>query len=87
MNLLSGVNQLSHLERSLQQGSVHCCHNLQMLPRVWIFFFQTHAATVVFGLAVDVVAAVTVLRDDVVVVIASSAACVSFFAESGGVVK
>lgn len=68
---------------------MHCCHNLQLLPWVWIDFFmivKTHAATAVSGLAFNDIAAVTVLRD-VVVVIATSAACVPFVAESGGVVE
>lgn len=79
----------SHPERSLQDCSVHCCHNLQVLPWVWIDFFmivKTHAATAVSGLAFDVIAAVTVLGD-VVVVIATSAACVPFVVESGGIVE
>ncbi len=76
---------MSHLERSLQQRSMHCCHTLQLLPCVWINFtpVKIHAATAVSGLAFVVIAAVTALRD-VVVIIATSAACASFAAESGG---
>ena len=78
-----------HLERSLQQRSVHRCHTLQLLPCVLIEVFaviKAHVATTASGLAFGVTAGVAALGDDVVVV-ATRAARVSFAYESGGGVE
>lgn len=74
------TNLFSHLERSLHQRSVHCCHTLQLLPCVLIVFFNA-IKTAVFGLTFSTVTVIAVLRD-VVVISATSAARVSFTGKS-----
>lgn len=81
----SVMNVFSHLERWLQQCSVHCSHNLQLLPWVWRdFTIKTRARAAVPGLAFSFIAAVADLRD---VVVVADCACVAFVIESGSIVE